>query len=245
MNMRYLGVLAAVALLLVASGAAQATGTVTLKNHVDGRLTDGLITVYGDGFPNGASGYGGIYEWTTTTPWSGEGPLVPNWGFCIELPQSPVTGLYNVLMPAEAPLPSQYGTPMGDQKAKYLQELWGERFDPTWLKGLNLAKAEAFSAAVWEIVYEPYTTNPLTYDVTSAQNGKVDNKFFYATNVDTATANTWLRSLDGTGPMADLRALSNTSGQDFLVVVPEPVTMAGVMLGIGSVLTYVRKRRMA
>jgi hypothetical protein len=45
--------------------------------------------------------------------------------------------------------------------------------------------------------------------------------------------------------MADLRALSNTSGQDFLVVVPEPVTMAGLMLGIGSLVGYARKRRTA
>jgi len=48
----------------------------------------------------------------------------------------------------------------------------------------------------------------------------------------------WLGSVDG-----------NTMGvlafDDVQAAVPEPVTMAGVMLGIGSVVTYVRKRRTA
>jgi hypothetical protein len=51
----------------------------------------------------------------------------------------------------------------------------------------------------------------------------------------------------------DVLALSNAEQQDFAFtspgaggrIIPEPVTMAGLMLGIGSVVTYVRKRRMA
>ena len=63
---------------------------------------------------------------------------------------------------------------------------------------------------------------------------------FAATNVDTATANSWLHGLDGTGPMAGLLALTHDSKQDFLVT-PEPATLAFVALGgVGMLL---RRRR--
>lgn len=127
---------------------------------------------------------------------------------------------------------------MGAGKAAYLSELWGRFFDPTWITSPttngNIA-AEAFSAAVWEIVYEPYTANPLTYDVTTDQNGEVDGQYFYATSVDTALANSMLHSLNGEGPMADLVALTNANGQDMLVEVPAPAAIILGMFGLGLV----------
>ena len=59
--------------------------------------------------------------------------------------------------------------------------------------------------------------------------------------------NNWLASLDGTGPKAHLVAITDPGYQDIMVVVPipEPLTMAGLFLGISGLGSYIRKRRMA
>ena len=54
-------------------------------------------------------------------------------------------------------------------------------------------------------------------------------------------ANMMLYSLDGTGPLADLRVFSNHGAQDYLVEVPEPATMA--LLGFGSFLGLLRRKK--
>ena len=58
---------------------------------------------------------------------------------------------------------------------------------------------------------------------------------------DSSIANSWLHSLDGTGPKADLRVLSYDGSQDYIVAVPEPATV--VLLGFGSVLSLLRGRK--
>ncbi|MCK4998576.1 MAG: PEP-CTERM sorting domain-containing protein, partial [Anaerohalosphaera sp.] len=93
----------------------------------------------------------------------------------------------------------------------------------------NSQLGEAFGVAIWEIVWETDTL----LDVTVG-NG------FRAENVEqSALANQWLDSLDGTGPMADTVALSNNDRQDF-VTVPEPASMALLVLGA---LVLKRKRK--
>ena len=64
---------------------------------------------------------------------------------------------------------------------------------------------------------------------------------FIALNVDAATANKWLQSLDGHGPKADLRVLTNHGAQNYLVAVPEPATL--VLLGLGG-LGLIRRRHL-
>jgi hypothetical protein len=97
-----------------------------------------------------------------------------------------------------------------------------------------VAMAGAFAAAVWEIVYEDVPTSPAHWDVTT--DGTYGNKGFKASGLNSQLANNWLHSLNGTGPMADLRALSYCGGQDFIVsfgnIVPEPATVALAAMGL-------------
>ena len=56
-------------------------------------------------------------------------------------------------------------------------------------------------------------------------------------------ANKYLSTLDGTGPMADLRVFSYGGSQDYIAQVPEPATI--VLLGLGGALSLFRKKRNA
>jgi hypothetical protein len=47
--------------------------------------------------------------------------------------------------------------------------------------------------------------------------------------------------LDGTGPMADLRVLSNDGYQDYIVAVPEPATI--ILVGFGGAFSLIRRKR--
>jgi hypothetical protein len=211
---------------LISTASATILGTVDIENHNNG-LSD-QCTVWGGGL-SGVTGFTGIYSWTNNGG-TGLGTQVPNWGFCIELTQGTYNGWQNVIPLNEAPVPPAYGTPMGITKANYIRELWGRNFDPAWITGANKQMAEAFNAAIWEIVYETDTT----WDVTSGTG-------FYATGIEqAATANLWLSQLNGDARYLanGLVATSTLDGQDFLV--PEPATIC--MLGLGG-LALLRKRR--
>ena len=203
-------------------------GSVNIQNHGNG-LSESGHYVWGGGL-SGLTGYTGVYSWTNAGG-TGLGTLVPNWGFCIELPQGPYTGWQNVVSLDSAPVPPLYGTPMGMTKANYIRELWGRDFDPTWATGANKPMAEAFSAAIWEIVYE---TDP--WDVLSGAG-------FHATGIEqAATANLWLSQLNGnTAYFANnLVATSTDGGQDYVVQIPEPATIG--LLGLGALMLLRRKK---
>jgi hypothetical protein len=210
---------------LTSTANATLLGTVNLQNHTNGLSDQG--TVWGAGL-SGVTGYTGIYSWVNAGG-TGLGTQVPNWGFCIELPQSSYAGTHDVVSLDVAPMPAQYGTPMGAFKADRISELWGRHFDPTWTTGANRQMAEAFGTALWEIIYE---TDTGPWDVTSGTG-------FRATGIEQyAIANSWLAGLNGTGPRAFVYAVSSPNGQDYAV--PEPATVC--LLGLGA-LSLLRKRR--
>ncbi len=233
---RLIAAVVLVAIVLTSTASATILGTVNIQNHNNALSDTGRL--WGGGL-NGGTYYTGIYSWTNAggIDW---GTLVPDWGLCIELVQGPYNGWQDVIPLEEAPLPAQFGTPMQTTKANYIRELWGRNFDPNWVTNPNNTTkqlAEAFGAAVWEIIYE---TDP-TWDVTSGTG-------FHAANVNqAATANTWLSELNGdTAYFAiNLVATSAPSGQDYLVQltttpIPEPVTVA--LLGLGA-LSLIRRKK--
>jgi hypothetical protein len=178
---------------------------------------------------------------------TGLGNIWPNGligGFCIELHQwSPDTTLkYDVVALHEVNNSFMGGT-MGLEKADYIAELWGRFYNPAWANGgpyssEEINKAEAFAAAIWEIIYEDLPTSPLGWDVTV--DGSTGSHGFYAQNFDWAVANSWLHALTGCGPKAQLMAVVNDGKQDFIIQVPEPTTI--FLLGLGG-LAFLRKRK--
>lgn len=229
---------AAVFLVCIAlSSTASATllGTLNVQNR-NNNLSDVGTIVRGGGLRD-LSCYTGVYSWRNTG-FTGLGEYAPNWGFCIELTQEPRTGWQSIIPLNEASLPAAYGTPVGNNKADYIRELWGRFFDPAWATGANKKLSEAFGVALWEIIYETGST----WNVSSGSG-------FRASGIEqAATANFWLSQLNGDAVYFanNLFATSSPCGQDFLielpksVVIPEPVTF--LMLGLGT-LVAVRKRK--
>jgi PEP-CTERM motif len=202
-------------------------GTVDITSHINSSTTANLSGTALDG-SSGGGFYTGVYSWTVGAT-TGLGAAVPNWGFCIELAQDATTGTEDVISLSDAPQPPEYGTPMGDIKANYIRELWGRDFDPTWASGGNPIAAEAFSFAVWEIIYE---TDP-TWDVTSGAG-------FSTTDTSGAAgiANGWLSQLNGNSAYFanNLYAISSPDGQDYVVQIPEPATLSLLAVGAAALL---------
>jgi len=166
----------------------------------------------------------------------------PFYAWCIDVAQEAPTSwsLYELANLEDAPV-NGWGS-MGTDRANRLRELFG-RFLP---EVDSKAEGEAFAAAIWEIVYErddSYNLNTGTLRMNGLDWGAGD------------IAEGWLASLDGDTQYFDynLFALTNPTHQDFalttpgvggmFVVVPEPATMAGMVLGVGSLVGYLRRRR--
>lgn len=237
--------LTVVFLILAAACAAKAVPVGTVDIEYTGHGAGGYLQVWGGGL-HGAYISGGVYMLDKTGD-TGQGDLWPNGSlgsFCIELSEwVPASSYeYNVVMPQEAQEPNDFlGGWLGPEKAEYISELWGRFFDSNWVgfgpfTFQQKQEAEAFAAAVWEIIYEELPVSPSFWDVRF--DGKPYNPLgFKCYGADTDTANGWLHALDGTGPKADLMAFVYDGKQDYIVEkpipeVPEPATIA--LLGIGA-----------
>jgi hypothetical protein len=201
-----------------------------------------LISVWGDGIDGSMeSVYAGVYNLEKTYG-TGEGKLWPNGqigAFCAELSESApeITTKYNVISLDEA---------FGAGKAGYISELWGRYYDSSWsgsgpFTWQQDSKAAAFATALWEIIYEALPGSSLKWDV--KVDGTWDGTGFRTDFGGASIANDLLHSLDGTGPMANLRVFSCNGSQNYIVQVPEPTTI--VLLGLGSLSLLRRKRRTA
>lgn len=237
--------MAAVVVLPVATRAAP-LGTVDIAKVGNG--ASDIIEVWAAGY-EGIPSHTGVYMLEKTYG-TNEGKLWedgPIGAFCIEWAElaSSSTLTYDVIMPEEGPLPTTLlGSAMGTTKAKYLQELWGRYFDSSWVGTGSFTyeqntKAAAFGAAVWEIVHEDLPVSSLGWDVTV--DGTAGIGGFRASYLDSVLANNMLHSLDGTGPMADLRVFSYNGQQDYIVAVPEPATIA--LLGFGGLFSLMRRKK--
>ena len=174
-------------------------------NVIDAGTHPGLVTSYS---LNGVKDYAeaGVYNWTRAAinPGTYAGNPTPGQtfgAFCIEvdqeLPSSPNIA-YTVTDLAAL-----------GAKADQLKELWG-RFRSAI--GTDNTKAAAFQMAVWEIVSDSgknLTAGIFKADTTTASGAAV-----------AAQAQSWLNALNGTGPKANLFALSSPIDQDQLFEVP-------------------------
>lgn len=195
--------------------------------------------------------WAGLYEFEkqSMSPSSDENPAFymgdEFGGYCIDIDQRisfDQTVIWTLKPLEEAPVVNGFGSAMGTDKATLLSRLWGSYFgDP------NSAE---FQVAVWELLAE----NDNVYDVRS---GQATSGRFYATSdneVDRGMINTWLAAItisDYNGPEASvIWALTNGCAQDFAVLietggqppVPEPLTVAGLLMGCGFAVRYARKR---
>jgi len=164
--------------------------------------------------------------------------------FCADIEQSALGAFttYDVYHPEYAPIGAG-NSPIGIEKAWDLRRLFSQH----WGDVASDSGAAAFQAAVWEIIYED--TDTYAYDVTD---GRLWMERMFWDPDWLTTANTWLTGLgDNKDYTVGLRVLANEDYQDYALVVlglpadpvPEPVTLAGLMLGVGSLVGYLRRRR--
>ena len=243
---------------LLAASAAQAT-TVRIDHIGYGHVgTTGVIVDYDwDGHYDAYSGdyiktgqYKFAFYAAHSSPGTADLVTDPFFAYCVDLDQSIPYGWadYSLVDLEDAPLAWRPDDPMGTDKANDLRELWG-RF-----AGMvtSSATGEAFGAAVWEIVFE----NPANdYDVADGAL-KMTGMGIYGGENSAAIANDWLSQLNGDISKYEqgLFALSHPCYQDFALAgptppsgnpIPEPMTLAGVGMGVAGLCGYLRRRRQA
>ena len=164
----------------------------------------------------------------------------------------------------DAPLVKGMTAAMGATKASDLRKLFGY-WNPAWATaGYSLngwsgnAYAGAFQVAVWEIVNETdMVGGAYVYNLRSGSFWINEYTLSGPGGWSDIAWNTlgtgWLNNLAGMTPRTDVVALVNEDFQDYALTVqgfgsghaPEPVTLAGVAMGISCLVRYVRKRRTA
>lgn len=231
------------AIVLALSCIAEATPVDTVDIVHTGFGASDIIKIWGGGH-SALRGYGGVYMLNKTAG-TGQGNFWPDGSvgtFCIELsewtPDRTLT--YDVVKLEEAPQPySLLGGPMDADKAEYISELWGRFFDPMWVGSAQFTcqqkkEAEAFAAAVWEIIYEDLPASPAHWDV--KVDGTAGELGFRCEQAARDIANNWLHALDGTGPKANLRAFVYNGKQDYIAEVPVPEPATVFLLSLGSLI---------
>ncbi len=238
--------LAGIFLALPCGTKANILGTIDVAYNSSG--AGGYANLWAGGL-NGTSGFTGVYV-LRKSGGTGQGEFWEDGlikTFCLELSETApnYTKTYDVVLPEDAQDPTTFlGAKIGIQKADYIREIWGRCFDLAWagsgpFTAQQNSAAKAFSAAIWEIIYEDLPASPLMWDVTT--DGTEGERGFYYTGLDTALANNMLHALDGTGPKADLRAFVCNGSQDYIAAVPEPATVC--LLTFGGLLLLRRPTR--
>ncbi len=195
------------------------------------------LRVNSDGMQGGRFKLSNLGTGTYTGDFQGPDPLF--WAFCIEPRESIANGIHTLEVMSLYLGTSNIGG-MGVAKANRLKELFG-RWYPDFSQPLTQVAAGALQVAVWEIVREDSGTLDIyTGDI-----------YFYNASGTTpgvlALAQTYVQSIDGTGPRAHrLVALYKVGTQDLiaqrdLTESPEPSVWA--MCGLGLALLAAAGRR--
>jgi hypothetical protein len=225
-NNKLLGTAALVAMCGLA-GAAPADIIQAQFNSVSPSKTVAFSLNSGDSYSNTSAG---SFNWTRIGgDYAGAGATDTFVTYCIELLQHisyNQTYNYEVASLAASPQP---GAGMGSVRANQLRELWGRYHNDGFA---NNNDAAAFQVAVWEITHD---------DGLSLSAGQLQ---FQNNGQWWDTAQNWLTSLDGTGPMANLSVMSSATRQDQVFEVPNPASAAMLtMAGICGATTRRRRNR--
>jgi len=264
--MRY--VLAVTAILLLVAASANA---ITVHANWYNVTPGAGVTVNYDGSPEGT--VAGVYVfhnvWTDPDQgWLGEvNGIIPSMQlFCVDIKQNVYSGTWTLANLASAP---EDPAPKGVMSANQVTEV-KRLFDVCYgphnhgyqildtgsgasIQYANASDAAAFQAALWEIVWE---TDGNTLDVSQGKLS-VSGAGWGLTDTNSLglEANQMIAYMladTRTDPnLPVINAWVDTSNQDQILIspngrdipVPEPLTMAGLGMGICGLVTYIRKRR--
>jgi hypothetical protein len=168
----------------------------------------------------------GVFNWTSVP--GGMANLGSFDAFCIELTQDVNYGgtyVYNIDALQDGPTPGTdtggpgVNGPMGPAKAAQISELWGRYFNSifTGSPAQQNINAAAFQIGVWDIVFGS--------KLSLAEGNFVADD---VSDPSVILAQSWLNSLDGSGPMANMVALDSPTNQDMVTAVPGPLFIISV-----------------
>lgn len=180
---------------------------------------------HGDDWSNTTAG---LFNWTRTGG-SYAGAQDNFMSFCTELGEHVSNGnsySYNIVSLETAPNTD----PMGTEKAALIRELFGRYYTPAFGAPLSTNAATAMQLAIWEIVFETRSTLDLSH-------GRA--RFGSDNGAALALADSYLKSLDGTGPINNTIVVMSANGvQDQIIPTPGTLFLAGMGLIAAS-----RRRR--